>query len=256
MGRLANKVALIVGESVSDRFGVVSKERALALTCARDGAAVLVADRNLEVAQETAKLIVDGGGKADAIACDATQESDSKAAVQAAIRKFGGLHLLVNSVGEADRKTVDDMASEDFETLLRENILGHFNTIKHVLPEMRRAGGGAVVVVSSLSALRSGGAGIGYETTKAALLGLTRNIALSAAADNVRVNAVLPGVLDSAGFRGLVGEDTSRFTTRVPLQRLGTPWEFAQAVTFLLSDEASFITGANLLVDGGMAMPV
>jgi NAD(P)-dependent dehydrogenase (short-subunit alcohol dehydrogenase family) len=256
MGRLANKVALIIGETVSDRFGVVSNERALALTCARDGAAVLVADRNLQAAQETAKLIRDEGGRSEAVGCNATRESDSQAAVTAAVENFGALHLLVNSVGEADRKTIDDIASAEFESLLRNNILGHFNALKHALPEMRKAGGGAAVIVSSLSALRSGGAGIGYETTKAALLGLSRNVALSAAADNVRVNAVLPGVLDSAGFRALVGEDTSRFAPRVPIKRLGSPWEFAQAVAFLLSDEASFITGANLLVDGGMAMQV
>jgi len=261
MTKLAGKTALIVGEFApfgagSAVTGVVSNEWAIALECAREGAAVMVADKDPDVADAVATALRDEGHRADAVACDVTDAAQCQAAVAATVARFGALNLLVNTVGAVDLKTIDQITAEEFEKALRVNVLGQFHVMKPAVVAMRAAGSGAIVNISSLSAIRTGGAGIGYETTKAALLALARNVALSEAGANIRVNSLLPGVLDSASFRQMVGPDTSSFAERVPVRRLGTPWEFAKAVTFLLSDEASYITAASLLLDGGMAWGV
>ena len=182
-----------------------------------------------------------------------TDRAACAAAVGAAKTVFGGLHLLVNMVGDPDMKVIDDLEAHEFEGLMRSHLLGNFLLMKASLPAMAEAGGGAIVTISSLSAIRTGGAGLAYETAKAGLLAMTRNVALSAAASGIRVNAVLPGALDSAAFRHFAGPAAEGFAQRVPLGRLGAPADLARAVVFLLSDDAAFITAGGLLVDGGMA---
>jgi NAD(P)-dependent dehydrogenase (short-subunit alcohol dehydrogenase family) len=258
MSRLEGKIALLVGEDAngtkpSRDCPVISNERAIARECAREGAAVMVADVGLAAAETLAAELRSEGFRAAAVSCDVMNAAECQKAVGETVRTFGAMHLLANTAGPADLKTIDQMTAEEFESSLRANILGHFHLVKHALPEIERAGGGSIVNISSLSALRTGGAGIGYETSKAALLAFTRNVALSAAKAKIRVNCVLPGVIDSAAFRSMAGDQVAGFAARVPLNRLGTPAEFAKTIVFLFSDDSSFITGTGILLDGGMA---
>jgi NAD(P)-dependent dehydrogenase (short-subunit alcohol dehydrogenase family) len=232
---------------------VLSNEEAVLLECVRQGARVVIADRHPEAYEPIIERSRAPGADVAAVACDVTIQEDCQLAVAAAVTKFGKLDRLVNMAGEADRRTIDLIAPEAFESVVRENIMGQFLPLRCALPAMHNAGGGAVVNVSSLSALRTGGAGIGYEVSKAGIIALTRNVALSEAARNVRVNAILPGLVDSAAFRTLAGEVAASLAARVPLGRFGAPEELAKAIVFLLSDEAAFITGAGLVLDGGMA---
>jgi NAD(P)-dependent dehydrogenase (short-subunit alcohol dehydrogenase family) len=260
--RLRDNVILVMGGGsdgppAKGEQLAIGNGRAAAIHCAREGASVAVADRNLAAAEETAKDIRASGFKAHAIACDVSDAAQCREAVAATVKAFGALHGLVNNVGIADMLPPIDASEEEFERVLKVNVRGQFAAIKYALPEMVRVGGGAIVNVSSLNALRSGGgAGVAYETSKAALLGLTRNIALSMAPQNIRVNCVLPGIIDSTMLRRYVGDMQIDFTPRIPLRRLGTPWEVAKAIAFLLSDDASYITGTELVVDGGVACSI
>lgn len=261
MGRLDEKVALVVGGGsegppASGEELAIGNGRAAAITLAREGAAVVVADRVLEAAQETAAAIVAEGGRAEAVACDVVHEEQCRAAVAASVRAFGRLQLLVNNVGIADLGGPGETAVDDFDRVQAVNVRGHFLTIKHALPELEKAGGGAIVTVSSLNALRVG-AGISYETSKAALLGLTRHVAASAASRGVRANVVIPGVIDSTMLRRFAPPELiDGFAAKIPLGRVGTPWEVARAIAFLLSDDAAYITATELIVDGGMSAPM
>lgn len=256
MNSLVGKVALVVGGGADGPAGAgerlpIGNGRATALACGRAGAVVMVADRDLDAARATADEIRSEGGKAAAVRADVAWEEQCQDAVAATVRDLGGLDLLVNNVGIADMGTVTDVRADVFEDVLRINVRGHFLTIKHAIPEMAKAGGGAIVTISSLNAKRTGGAGVAYDTSKAALLALSRNVMASAAPQGIRVNTVLPGIIDSTMLRRFVGDREIDFTSRIPLGRLGSPWDVASAVVFLLSDDASFITGAELMVDGG-----
>ena len=259
MQRLSGKVLLVMGGGsdgppARGETLAIGNGRAAAIQCARDGATVMVADRRIEAAEETARDIRAAGHTAQAVACDVGDPEQCRAAVAATVRTFKALHLLVNNVGIADMGPPEAASEEEFDRILRINVRGQFLAIKYALSEMKRAGGGAIVNISSLNALRSGGgAGVAYETSKTALLGLTRNVAVSSAGQNIRVNSVLPGIIDSTMLRRYVGDANIDFSSRIPARRLGTPWDVAKAVVFLLSDDASYITGTELVVDGGVA---
>jgi NAD(P)-dependent dehydrogenase (short-subunit alcohol dehydrogenase family) len=257
MGRLQGKVALVVGGGSdgppdADEDLPIGNGRATAIECARAGAAVMVADRSREAADATANRIRSEGGSAAAVACDISDEQQCRAAVEATVHELGGLQLLVNNVGISDMGAVTEVPTEEFDNVLAVNVRGHFVTIKYALPELAKSGG-AIVAVSSIYALRTGAAGVAYDTSKAALLGLSRHVASRAASDGVRMNAVLPGIINSTMLRRYSAGQDVDFTSKVPLGRVGTPWDVAKAIVFLLSDDASYITGTELVVDGGMS---
>jgi NAD(P)-dependent dehydrogenase (short-subunit alcohol dehydrogenase family) len=257
MARLTGKVALIVGGGADGPAKAgeklsVGNGRATAIMCAREGAAVMVADRSLELADQTAAAIRDEGGRAEAVAADVSIEEQCRGAVEATIRAFSALHLMVNNVGIAVGGNLLKTTTAQFDTMLAVNLRSHFLMMRYAVPEIAKAGGGAIVNVSSLAALRSNSQ-ISYEATKAALLGLSRSAAVSHARDNIRVNTILPGLIDSSMVRRLVGDRESAVATRIPMRRQGTPWEIANAIVFLLSDDASYVTGTELIVDGGLA---
>lgn len=254
MGRLEGRVALVVGGG-SDGPPAPGEElaigngRAAAISVGREGAAVAVADRSLDSAEETAGQIRAEGGKAVAIACDVLDEAQCEAAVAAAVAEFGGLQLVVNNVGIADLGGVTQTSVEEFDQILAVNVRGHFLALRHAVPELAKAGG-AIATISSLNALVSG-AGIAYETSKAALLGMSRQVAVTCAPQGIRANVVIPGVIDSTMLRRFVGDQEFDFVSGIPRGRMGTPWDVAKATVFLLSDDADFITGTQLVVDGG-----
>ena len=257
MARLTGKVALIVGGGADGPAKVgeklsIGNGRATAIMCAREGASVMVADRSLELAQQTAAAIREEGGHADAVASDVSIEDQCRNAVEATTRTFSALHLLVNNVGIAIGGNLLKTSTEQFDKMLAVNLRSHFLMMRYAVPEIAKAGGGAIVNVSSMAALRSNSQ-ISYEATKAALLGLSRSAAVSHARDNIRVNTILPGLIDSSMVRRLVGDRENTVAPRIPMRRQGTPWEIASAIVFLLSDDASYITGTELIVDGGLS---
>jgi NAD(P)-dependent dehydrogenase (short-subunit alcohol dehydrogenase family) len=257
MGRLDGKVALIVGGGADGPPNTgetlsIGNGRATAILCAREGAAVMVADRSETLAGETAAAIRAEGGRADSVAADVTREDDCRRACEAAVCAFAKLNLLVNNVGIAIGGRLLETTSEQFDTMSNVNVRGQFLMMKYAVPEIAKAGGGAIVNVSSLAAIRTG-SGLAYETTKAALLGLTRSAAVTHARDKIRVNTILPGLINSSMVRRLVGDREERVAPRIPMRRQGTPWEIAKAIVFLLSDDASYITGTELIVDGGLS---
>lgn len=257
MGRLDGKIALIVGggadgppnkgETLS-----IGNGRAAAIMCAREGAAVMVADLSGDLAGETASAIRSEGGRAESVAADISREDDCRAACEAAVRSFGKINLLVNNVGIALGGRLLETTTEQFDKMVAVNMRGQFLMMKYAVPEIAKAGGGAIVNVSSLAALRTG-SGLPYETTKAALLGMTRSVAVAHARNNIRVNTILPGLINSSMVRRLIGDREEAVAPRIPMRRQGTPWEIAKAIVFLLSDDASYITGTELIVDGGLS---
>ncbi len=228
--------------------------RATSILCAREGAAVMVADIRAELAQETVDLIRQEGGRAAAVACDASQAEQCRAAVAATVAEYGGLQLLVNVLGISDGQSIFDVDEETFDRSYRVNVRSNLLMMKYAVPEMIAAGGGAIVNVSSFAGLRSGG-GIGYTTTKAAQLGLSRSVALAVGKDNIRVNTVLPKTIDTPiQHRAASPEQNAARVAAIPLGRAGTPWEVASAIVFLLSDEAAYISGTELIIDGAASL--
>jgi NAD(P)-dependent dehydrogenase (short-subunit alcohol dehydrogenase family) len=258
MGRLDGKIALIVGGGAdgppnTGETLAIGNGRATAIMCAREGAAVMVSDLKLALAEETAAAIRSEGGRAKAVMCDASKEADCREAVEATVREFGGLQLLVNNVGIGIGGNLLKTTTEQFDRMVAVNLRSHFLTMRYAVPEIAKAGGGAIVNVSSMAALRSNRL-IPYEATKAALLGLSRSAAASHARDKIRVNTILPGLINSTMVRREIGDREAAVAPRIPLRRQGTPWEIAKAIVFLLSDDASYITGTELIVDGGLSM--
>jgi len=196
-GRLHGKVALIAGGGASAAFdehasGAAGIGEATAIMCAREGAKVVVADISMLAAATTVAAIEAEGFTAVAVQCDVTKEADCRRAVEAGVDTFGELQLLVNNVGIGQLGSVLEIDVDEFARVLDVNLRGQFLMIQNALPAIERAGGGAIVNVSSINALRSA-VGVAYETSKSALRGLTRNVALSAGPKNIRVNSVLPG---------------------------------------------------------------
>ena len=254
MGRLDGKVLLLSGGGADgppkpDETVAMGNGRAIAIMAAREGAAVMVVDRALESAARTAEMIRAEGGRAEAFAADVREEEACRGAVAATVKAFGALHLLVNNVGIAIGHTLQSPTAE-FDTTMDVNVRGHLFMMRYAIPEMVKAGGGAIVNISSVSAVRGGG--VAYATSKAALSGLSRAVALAHAKDCIRVNTLLPGAINSAMVRRLAGDREAQVAPHIPMGRQGTPWEIAKAAVFLLSDDASYITAIELLVDGGV----
>lgn len=263
-GRLKNKVALVVGAgSVGPGWG---NGKAAAVLFAREGASVLCADINGEAAEETADIIRSEGGHAQAMAADITKAGQVGAMVEACMNTFGAIHVLDNNVGIAEVGGVVDLPEADWDRVFAINLKGAFLTMKHVIPIMVDQGGGSIINISSIASIRY--TGVPYSTyyaTKAALNHLTRTTAVQYAADKVRVNAVLPGLMmtpmveKSAGLAssyadGDVEEMWRIRDAQVPMGHMGDAWDVAQAVLYLASDESKYVTGIELVVDGGITL--
>ena len=263
-GRLAGKVALIsgAGQTPGETLG---NGRATALLFAREGARMVCADRILSRAEATAAGIIESGGEAIAIEADVTRADACAAMVASALDRFGTLDILVNNVGIGGGDGPVHKADEEaFDRILCVNLKGAMLATRAALDPMRAAGKGAIVNVSSLASI-AGGFQVAYEVSKAAMNRLTISTAQSNASRGVRCNAVLPGFIDTpmavegiAAAQGRpVVEVRAERDARVPLGgRMGEAWDVAYACLFLASDEAKFITGALLPVDGGMGVRI
>jgi len=262
-GRLAGKAAVVVGAGQTPGQ-TVGNGRAIALLFAREGARVLCVDRVGERAEETAAMIRDEGGEAFALQADVTKAADAAAIVAEASARLGRLDILVNNVGIGGGDgPVHKVEEAAFDRILSVNLKGMWLVTKAALGVMRDQRGGAIVNVSSLAA-QGGGIQVAYEVSKAAVNRLTTSTAQSQARYGVRCNAVQPGLMDTpmavAGIAGASGrtqeEVRAERDARVPLGKMGTAWDTAHAALFLASDEARFITGVVLPVDGGMGVRI
>lgn len=265
MKRFDNKVVLVMGAGSATEGW--SNGKACAVHYAREGARVACFDLRAELAEETAEIIRGEGGEAIACAGNAANSSDVAAAVAQTVKTFGRLDTLHNNVGIVINGGVVELSESDWDKVFDVNLKSCFLSMKHVIPEMLKQGGGSIVNVSSISSLRYLGAPyVSYYTTKAAMNHMTRVTAGEYAARQIRVNAVLPGLMDTPMARlsavqnhGIDPEDLdhewkTKRVARIPMGWMGDAFDVARAAAFLASDEARFITGVCLTVDGGMTL--
>ncbi len=250
--RLKDKVAIVAGAG-SIRPGM-GNGKATAILFAREGAKVVAGDINLDAAEETAEMIRAEGGEAIAVEADVTCEAGAKKLVEAAVSTYGRLDVLFNNVGGARGGTGLKVSLEDWGATLDLNLKSVLCMCKFAVPEMMKSGGGTIVNNSSMAAYHSH-AMYAYAASKAGVIALTRCLAGGFAKDNIRVNCVAPGLMDTPMVAPIMTEKRlRRVESRVPLKRHGTAEETAQTVLFLASPEASYITGQTIPIDGGLSI--
>jgi NAD(P)-dependent dehydrogenase (short-subunit alcohol dehydrogenase family) len=251
---LSGKVALISGGGAAgDGIG---NGRAAAILLARDGVKVLVADRELALAERTVEMIKAEGGTAAAIASDVTKEAECQMLVDAAVERWGRLDFLDNNVGIGSRGSVVEEKPDEYRRVMQINVETMFLLSKYAIPAMiKTAKGGAIVNISSISALRPRGLTT-YTVSKAAVIGLTQAMAVDHGRDNIRVNCICPGPMYTPMVyaRGMSESARTQRANASVLKTEGTGWDVGQAVRFLLSDHARYITGQALVVDGGVTL--
>lgn len=251
--RLKSKVVMIVG--ATSGIG-----RAVALRVAAEGATVVAAGRRADLGEDLAADIIASGGQALFVRCDATVEDDVAAAVDAAVTTFGRLDSAVNNAGGVlARGPLDQTAGDTWRAELDLNLTSVFHGLKHQLPAIRAAGGGAVVNNASTAGVSAVPGLAAYTAAKHGVVGLTRSAALEWADRGVRVNTLVTGNVDTPLYRELLGAPPDRPAHELhapnPTRRVADPREIAGFVAYLLSDEATFITGAALAIDGGATAP-
>lgn len=260
-GRLEGKTAVVVGAGQTPGE-TIGNGRATAVLFAREGARLLLVDKRIEAAEETQKQIHGEGGAAEVFGADVSREQDCRALAAAALERFGRIDVLHNNVGigAGDRGPVH-LEEEVWDRIFDVNLKSMFLTCKHMLPAMRAERSGAIVNISSIAAVCSVGM-LAYKTSKAGVNALTHALALGNAKYGIRVNAIMPGLMNTPmAIEGNVralgierDEVVRRRDAQVPLgAKMGTAWDVAHAALFLASEEARFITGAILPVDGGQA---
>ena len=258
-GRLANRVVLVFGAGSSGPGW--GNGKAAAVLYARAGARVVAVDLDLAAAEATCDIIAAEGGEAFALAADVTHSEAVAVATASAVKRFGGIDVLHNNVGATEMGDPVVLAEDRWQHALDINLTGAFLACKHVLPLMLPQGKGAIVNVSSIAAERIGPyPHFAYAAAKAGLNQFTRALAVQYAARGIRANAVVPGLMDTPMIdRQILGQHGDRAamvaarSRRAPMGRMGDAWDVAQAALFLASDDAGYITGVCLPVDGGLS---
>lgn len=251
-GRLRGKVAIVTG--AASGFG-----REIARSFAREGAAVMVADLQDAAGEAVAAELRDSGARALFAHCDVSRESDVNALVASAVQALGALHVVVNNAGTTHRnKPALDVTSEEFDRMFAVNLKSVFWMARAAMPHLRSVRG-CMVNVASTTGVRPGPGLVWYSTSKAAMINATKGLGLEFAAQGVRVNAVCPMIGETALLEQFMGmpdtpENRQRFLARIPLGRFTHPQDVAQAALYLASDEAQFLTGVCLDVDGGRSI--
>jgi NAD(P)-dependent dehydrogenase (short-subunit alcohol dehydrogenase family) len=260
--RVAGKVAVVVGAGQTPGE-TVGNGRATAVLLAREGARVLAVDRDLASAEETAAQITAEGGEAVAVRADVTVEDDLVAAIAAARERWGRVDVLHNNVGislAGGDAPVEEIDADAFDRITAVNLRGMVLACKHAIPIMREQGSGVITNISSIAA-EINYPYVAYRTSKAGVIALTEQVAITNARYGIRANAILPGLMDTpmavenrVGRGGATREEVvAQRNARVPLgARMGTAWDVAHAALFLASDEARYITATEIVVDGGL----
>jgi NAD(P)-dependent dehydrogenase (short-subunit alcohol dehydrogenase family) len=248
VGKLAGKGAVVTG--AGNGIG-----RAIARAFAAEGAGVLCADVALADAEAVADAIVGAGGRAVACGCDVREAAAVRAAIERAVAAFGALHLVVcNAAVFSPIASVEEMREADWQQALAVNLTGAFLTCKYAIPHLRAAGGGSIILVASQMARVANSGQAAYCATKGALVQLAKGMALDHVADHIRVNTLSPGGVATGRMARRFGDmETAErvWGPKHPMGRLGRPEEIARGAVFLASDDSSFMTGADLLIDGG-----
>ncbi len=249
--RLEGKVAIVTG-------GAAGIGRAICEVFAQEGAKVVIGDIDANGGRETVELIENAGGSAVFVPTDVSQESQANALVERAVSEYGAVNVLVNDAAAFVFGQVQDVSDADWQRVLGVNVLGPSYMVKYVLEPMKAAGGGSIVNIASVSSFIAQPAFVPYNTSKGALLQLTRCLAMDLAPDNIRVNCVCPGAILTQAterHREFTGEDREKFLSDAAdsnfMKRFGQPKEIAYGALFLASDESSFMTGQPLIIDGG-----
>ena len=253
--RLSGKVAIVSGAGTYGGSGV-GNGAAAAIVFAREGAKVVLVDAVQEWAEATRAIIEEEGGEAMTAVADVTSSEDCRSVVDAAVEGFGGLHILHNNVGGGGGASVVDATEEDWLRSASINLMSVINMSRYAVPQMKSGGGGSIINVSSVTALRpkTRSSFAPYTVNKSAVVGLTRAMAIDHAADNIRVNCIMPGLMwtprVASGSTGM--RETRRTSTPLPVE--GQSWDIGWAALYLASDEARFVTGIVLPVDGGFLL--
>jgi NAD(P)-dependent dehydrogenase (short-subunit alcohol dehydrogenase family) len=248
-GSFNGKVAFVTG--AASGIG-----RAAVLAFARDGAGVVAADISEQGNQETVRMVEEQGGRAVAVRCDVTQSADVKAALAKTVEAFGRLDFAFNNAGIEPKKPAPtaDYDEDEWNRIIDVDLRGVFLCMKYEIPRMLAHGGGAIVNTSSGAGVIGFAGGAAYVAAKHAVVGLTKAAALDYAPANIRVNAICPGIVDTAMMDRVTGDTTegrASVIAQEPVGRMGTPDEIAAAVLWLCSDAASFVVGHAMVVDGG-----
>ena len=245
---LSGKIALVTGASRG--FG-----RQIALPLAGYGATVIVNYNGSEAkAKEVLKEIEEAGGTAEAIQCSVADFAASQDMIQGIVKKYGRLDILVNNAGITRDNLIMKMSEEDFDAVLDTNLKGAFNCIKHVSRQMLKQRSGRIINISSVSGVMGNAGQANYCASKAGVIGLTKSVARELGSRGITCNAVAPGFIKTEMTEVLPEDVKTAMGEQIPLKRFGETSDVAEAVAFLASDHASYITGQVLSVDGGMAM--
>ena len=254
--RLPSKVALITGAANGMKGKLMGFGGSCAWKFVDEGARVMLADIDEQAGEKTVKELTDAGNEASFVSLDVTNESSWIGAINQTIAMFGKIDILINSAGTALTKTLEDTTEKDWDGQMDVHAKGSFLGIKHVVPHMKNIGAGSIVNVSSINGLVGSPTSTAYHAAKGAVRLLTKSAAIQYASFGIRVNSVHPGYADTPMTEPVFnkqGKDAleSRLS-RVPMGRLGTADEIAMGILYLASDESSFITGSELVIDGGM----
>ena len=244
--RLQNKVALISGGA----RGMGATEAKL---FTREGAKVVIGDVLEQGGRQTEAEIHEAGGDCLFVHLDVTSESDWQSAVAATVARFGKLDILVNNAGIFRAERVEETSEDSWDKVMDVNAKGVFLGTKHAIPEMRKAGGGSIINVSSVAGLVGNPFSSAYNASKGAVRLLTKSTAVQYAKDGIRANSIHPGVIETPMTQDMVNNETFRQfrLARNPIPRLGQPEDIAYGALYLASDESSFVTGSELVIDGG-----
>jgi NAD(P)-dependent dehydrogenase (short-subunit alcohol dehydrogenase family) len=249
--QLQGKRAIITGAATG--IGAVTAQM-----FAQEGAGVVVADVNEDAGRRTVEEIRDGGGTAHFVRTDVTRESDVEALLENGAEALGGLDVLFNNAGAQRSGPITEFDQEQWDLLMAVNPRSCFFGVKHAVPLLRQSGGGSIINMASLAAVKGGAGLTAYSASKGAIVAFTKALAAELAPDNIRVNAVCPGWIDTPfnqpaiDFMGGRAEQDRIVKQIVPLGRQGTPEEIAPIVVYLASDGSSYMTGQALVVDGGV----